>query len=134
MATNSETMRFWPRVGLYVDRKMAEEFIERMIGHGSVLDDDLDEFVQPVVPDAMFLQNEVDTMFESPFEEQPLDEANQAILELMTFEGNRKTYIKSLKEDGMTLEEAKEDYKEALDLKVKAALPENFTEKLGEEE
>ena len=28
----------------------------------------------------------------------------------------------------------KEDYKEALDLKVKAALPENFTEKLNSEE
>ena len=134
MPQDTETMRFWPRVGLYVDRQMAEEFIERMVGHGSVLDDDLDEFVQPSIPDAMFLQNEVDGLFSNPFEDMPLDEANQAILDLMTFEGNRKDYIKSKKAEGMTLEDAKEDYKLALDLKVKAALPENFTEKLNSEE
>jgi len=132
MPADTENTRFWPRVGLYVDKKMAEEFIERMVGHGSVLDTDLDEFVQPTIPDAMFLQNEVDNLFENEFEEQPLDEANQAILDLMTFEGNRKDYIKAKKAEGMSLEDAKEDYKEALDLKVKAALPENFVE--GEEE
>ncbi len=132
MPADTENTRFWPRVGLYVDRTMAEEFIERMVGHGSVLDEDLDEFVQPTIPDAMFLQNEVDELFEQPFEEKPLDEANQAILDLMTFEGNRKEYIKAKKAEGMSLEDAKEDYKMALDLKVKAALPENFVE--GEEE
>ena len=115
-----------------MDRTMAEEFIERMVGHGSVLDEDMDEFVQPTIPDAMFLQNEVDDLFEQPFEEQELDEANKAILDLMTFEGNRKEYIKARKAEGMSLEDAKEDYKEALDLKVRAALPENFVE--GEEE
>ena len=132
MPADTENTRFWPRVGLYVDRTMAEEFIERMVGHGSVLDEDLDEFVQPTIPDAMFLQNEVDELFEQPFEEKPLDEANQAILDLMTFEGNRKEYIKAKKAEGMSLDDAKEDYKMALDLKVKAALPENFVE--GEEE
>ena len=132
MPADTENTRFWPRVGLYVDKTMAEEFIERMVGHGSVLDNDLDEFVQPTIPDAMFLKNEIDTLFENPFEEQPLDEANQAILDLMTFEGNRKDYIKAKKAEGMSLEDAKEDYKHALDLKVKAALPENFVE--GEEE
>jgi|TARA_R110002020_G_scaffold7065_6_gene29850 hypothetical protein len=132
MPADTENTRFWPRVGLYVDKTMAEEFIERMVGHGSVLDNELDEFVQPTIPDAMFLQNEVDDLFEHPFEEQPLDEANQAILDLMTFEGNRKDYIKAKKAEGMSLEDAKEDYKQALDLKVKAALPENFVE--GEEE
>ena len=123
MPADTENTRFWPRVGLYVDKKMAEEFIERMVGHGSVLDNDLDEFVQPTIPDAMFLKNEVDDLFENPFEEQPLDEANQAILDLMTFEGNRKAYIKAKKADGMSLEDAKEDYKSALDLKVKAHYP-----------
>ena len=132
MPADTENTRFWPRVGLYVDRTMAEEFIERMVGHGSVLDQEMDEFVQPTIPDAMFLQNEVDDLFEQPFEEQELDEANKAILDLMTFEGNRKEYIKARKAEGMSLEDAKEDYKEALDLKVRAALPENFVE--GEEE
>ena len=132
MPADTENTRFWPRVGLYVDRTMAEEFIERMVGHGSVLDQEMDEFVQPTIPDAMFLQNEVDDLFEQPFEEQELDEANKAILDLMTFEGNRKDYIKAKKAEGMSLEDAKEDYKQALDLKVRAALPENFVE--GEEE
>ena len=30
------------KVGLYVDHKMADEFIERMVGHGSVLNEDLE--------------------------------------------------------------------------------------------
>ena len=79
-------MRYWERVGLYVDRKMADEFIEQMVGHGSVLDEDLEEFVTQTVPDAMFLQNEVQALFEAPFEEQELSSDNQAILDLMTFE------------------------------------------------
>jgi hypothetical protein len=110
---------------------MADEFIERMVGHGSVLDEDLDEFVQPTIPDAQFLANEVDVLFTADFEEHELDEANTAILALMTFEGNRKSYIKELKATGMTLEDAKEAYKEELALMVKAALPEQF---LDEEE
>jgi len=121
-------MRYWERVGLYVDRKMADEFIERMVGHGSVLDEDLEEFVTQTVPDAKFLQNEVQALFEAPFEEQELSTDNQAILDLMTFEGNRKKFIKEKKAEGMTLEEAKEAYKYALDLKVKAAMPEKFDE------
>ena len=121
-------MRSWERVGLYVDRKMADEFIERMVGHGSVLDEDLEEFVTQTVPDAKFLQNEVQALFEAPLEEQELSTDNQAILDLMTFEGNRKQFIKDLKAEGKTLEEAKEAYKDALDEKVKAAMPESFDE------
>lgn len=126
MPADTETMRFWPRVGLYVDRQMADEFIERMVGHGSVLDEELDEFVQPTIPDAQYLTDEVKILFTQPFEEHDLDEANQSILALMTFEGNRKAYIKELKRGGMTLEEAKDAYKEELVLMVKAALPEQF--------
>jgi hypothetical protein len=107
---------------------MAEEFIERMVGHGSVLDEELDEFVQPTIPDAQYLADEVDVLFSHDFEEHDLDEANTAILALMTFEGNRKDYIKELKADGMTLEDAKEAYKEELALMVKAALPEQFSD------
>ena len=128
MPADIETMRFWPRVGLYVDRQMADEFIERMVGHGSVLDEDLDEFVQPTIPDAQYLSNEVKTLFTQPFEKHDLDEANQSILALMTFEGNRKKYIRQLKSVGLTLEEAKDTYKEELALMVKAALPEKFSD------
>ena len=107
---------------------MAEEFIERMVGHGSMLDEDLDEFVTQSIPDAQFLSNEVDSLFDDPFEEHELDEANTAILALMTFEGNRKDYIKELKAGGMTLEDAKDAYKDELALMVKAALPEQFSD------
>jgi polyhydroxyalkanoate synthesis regulator phasin len=107
---------------------MAEEFIERMVSHGSMLDEELEEFVQPTIPDAQFLANEVDTLFDAPFEEHELDEANTAILALMTFEGNRKDYIKELKAGGMTLEEAKDTYKDELAHMVKAALPEQFSD------
>lgn len=114
-----------------MDRQMADEFIERMVGHGSVLDEELDEFVQPTIPDAQYLTEEIENLFTQPFEKHDLDEANQSILALMTFEGNRKKYIRQLKSVGLTLEEAKDTYKEELALMVKAALPEKF---LDEEE
>ena len=45
MSSSAEETRFWPRVGLYVTRTSAAEFIERMGGPGHALDEDLEEFV-----------------------------------------------------------------------------------------
>ncbi len=42
---STEETRYWPRVGLYVTRKTAKEFISRMGNSGKVLDDDIEEFV-----------------------------------------------------------------------------------------
>ena len=66
MSSAAEETRFWPRVGLYVTRASAAEFIERMGGSGHTLDEDLEEFVSPSIPDPTLLAKEVDTLFKEP--------------------------------------------------------------------
>lgn len=115
-------IRYWPRIGMRVEKKAAEEFIEKIMSDGSkgsVLDDDLEEFVNVVPLTAAELHDEINTLFESPpdLESPAYDDFNQAILDLMEFESNRKKYILGKKDEGMTLQEAKDDYEA-----VKAAL------------
>ena len=111
-------IRYWPRIGMRVEKKAAEEFIEKIMSDGSkgsVLDDDLEEFVNVVPLTAAELHDEINTLFENPpdLESPAYDEFNQAILDLMEFESNRKKYILAKKEEGMTLQEAKDDYEAA---------------------
>ncbi len=129
MSSSDET-RFWPRVGLYVTRKSAAEFIERMGGTGHSLDEDMEEFVTPGVPDPMSLGNEIDELFANPYEEQKISTENMAILNLMQFESNKKKYIMEKKGEGMTLDEAKDAYKQELHQIVFDSLPEEAQERV----
>ena len=86
-------IRYWPRIGMRVEKKAAEEFIEKIMSDGSkgsVLDDDLEEFVNVVPLTAAELHEEINTLFESPpdLESPAYDDFNQAILDLMEFESN----------------------------------------------
>ena len=109
-------IRYWPRIGMRVERKAAEQFIDKLVANtmeaGSRLDDDIEEFVNIVTLTPAELQAEIDLLFENPpdLEAPAFDEFNSAILELMEFESNRKKYILDKKAEGMTLEEAKEAY------------------------
>jgi len=109
-------IRYWPRIGMRVERKAAEQFIDKLVSNtmeaGSRLDDDLEEFVNIVTLTPAELQAEIDLLFANPpdLEAPAFDEFNSAILELMEFESNRKKYILAKKAEGMTLEEAKEAY------------------------
>ena len=42
-------IRYWPRIGMRVERKAAEQFIDKLVANtmeaGSRLDDDIEEFV-----------------------------------------------------------------------------------------
>lgn len=129
---NQEETRYWPRVGLYVTRKTANEFISRMGNTGNVLDDDIEEFVQTGTPDPMYLTAEVEELFNSEYESQDITPDNKAILELMQFESKKKEFILQNKGDGMTLQEAKEAYKVELDKKVFGALPESSQKRVLE--
>ncbi len=129
MSSSDET-RFWPRVGLYVTRKSAAEFIERMGGTGHSLDEDMEEFVTPGVPDPMSLGNEIDELFANPYEEQKISTENMAILNLMQFESDKKKYILEKKGEGMTLDEAKDAYKQELHQIVFDSLPEEAQERV----
>ena len=129
MSSSDET-RFWPRVGLYVTRKSAAEFIERMGGTGHSLDEDMEEFVSPGVPDPKSLGSEIDELFAKPYESQNISTENMAILNLMQFESEKKKYIMEKKGEGMTLDEAKDAYRQELHQIVFDSLPEEAQERV----
>ena len=130
MSSAAEETRFWPRVGLYVTRASAAEFIERMGGSGHTLDEDLEEFVSPSMPDPKSLAIEIEDLFKAPYEAQELSTENMAILNLMQFESDKKKFIMEKKGEGMTLDEAKDAYKTALHQTVFDSLPEETQERV----
>jgi len=125
-------VRYWPRIGMRVDRETADSFIGKLVvgDVGSILDEDIDEFiaVTPLTPET--LRREVETLFSTPLEdiEPVFDEVNLAILELMAFEGQRKSFLMECKAEGMTTDEAKTAYDVAKADLVRKHLPEKEEE------
>ena len=147
----STEMRYWKRVGFAVSKGQALELIDRLADkpHGSVLDDDLEEFdsvggdMSPVT-----LNREIEMLWERDFDPETdlqMDESINWIIVAMEFERNKKQYIKDLKAEGLTLDEAKEKYefekadivRKALDLpeveEVKDMIEEQKSLVMGEE-
>ena len=126
---NEET-RFWERVGMYVTRDFAEQWIERIGAKGQVLDEELEEFNAVVTPDSDRLRKEIDALFDAPPNEGELSPENQAILALMDFERQRKDFVRErrqmLIDDGVdaseALTQAKSDYDDAKENLVRGAL------------
>ena len=125
-------MRYWKRVGFAVSKGQALELIDRLADkpHGSVLDDDLEEF-DSVGGDMspLTLSREVEMLWERDYDpkiDMQLDESINWIIVAMEFERNKKQYIKDLKAEGMSIEDAKEKYEfEKADIVRKALdLPE----------
>jgi hypothetical protein len=104
-------LRYWDRVGFMVSREQAEDIAGRMNGAtGKSLDDDIEEFVENRI-DLSEVLNEIQILFSNPpASDQQLSDDNLAILALMDFENNKKSFIKAKKEEGMELAEAKEAY------------------------
>ena len=99
----STEMRYWKRVGFAVSKGQALELIDRLADkpHGSVLDDDLEEFdsvggdMSPVT-----LSREIEMLWERDYDpkiDMQLDESINWIIVAMEFERNKKQYIKDLK-------------------------------------
>ena len=126
MSSSAEETRYWPRVGLYVTRRSAAEFIERMGGTGHALDEDLEEFVSPSMPDPKSLGNEIEDLFANPYVTHDLSIENMSILNLMQFESEKKKFILEKKGEGMTLDEAKDAYRQELHQIVFDSLPEEM--------
>jgi len=124
-----EEVRYWPRIGMKVSRQTADQFLSKLSGGdvGSILDEDLDEFVAVVPVTQHELNAELDILFTNPpiEEEVVFDELNQAILELMTFESNRKQFLLDRKSEGMDMDEAKTAYETAKGVLVKKHLPDS---------
>ena len=134
--TADPAIRYWPRIGLYVSRSDAEEYISKVGGHGAILDEGIEEFVpsKTVAPEA--LREEVEGLFEHPYEQVPLSEESNVILAIVEFEQNRVKNIKELMKEGMTKDEAKLDYQEKMDKMVRDALglPEETEQEQGHRE
>lgn len=137
-----EETRYWERVGMYVTREFADQWIERIGVRGQVLDDDLEEFNAISLPDADLLRREITALFDSPPNTGELAPENQAILALMDFERQRKDFIRErrqmLIDDGFdgseALTQAKQDYDDAKEELVRGALGLPEPEENSEEE
>ncbi len=117
---DSETVRYWPRVGMYVTPEFAEEWIERLAGGegestGKYLEEDIEEYVQPELPRTSQLRAEIKELFNNPFEMGELDDDVMAIIALDKFEKSKLSRVKQLKSEGHTLEDAKEIFQQELD-------------------
>jgi len=107
----STELRYWDRVGFLVTREQAEDIAGRMNSvSGKTLDEDIEEFIEARV-DINQVLTEIDRLFNNPPETSvTLSEDNQAILTLMNFENNKKSFIKAKKAEGMELADAKQAY------------------------
>ena len=132
MATTreQEEVRFWDRVGIYVTRDFAEQWIERIGASGQVLDQDLEEFTQVTLPDSELIREEIEHLFNSVPNEGDLSPDNMAIVAALNFESQRKTFVLETKErlisagvdEDEALTQAKEEYDAAKDAIVREAL------------
>lgn len=109
----SQDTRYWERVGMYVTKEFAEEWVEKIKSNadgtrGKYLDDDVEEYVAPVILSTGTLQREIEELFEQPYESVELPPTTQSILVVAELERNKVAEIKKLKSEGYSLEEAKQ--------------------------
>ena len=120
---NEPGVRFWPRLGLYISKIDAEEYISKTTtGTGAVLDDIVEEFSPATSVSPEVLRAELNELFENPFEEGKMSNENQAIIAALSMEQQRIPRIKELMADGMEKAEAKEIFDRELDVFVREAL------------
>jgi len=120
---NEPNVRFWPRLGLYINKTDAEEYISKTgSGTGAVLDEVVEEFspAASISPEA--LRVEITELFEEPFSEGKMSNENQAIIAALSMEKQRIPRIKEMMSEGMDKTEAKELFDRELSLFVREAL------------
>lgn len=141
-----EEIRFWKRLGLYVTRADAEEYISKSGGAGSILDEDIEEFTPATSVSPETLRIEIEEIFNKPFEQGEMSNENLAILSAIEMEKNRVSRIKELMAEGMSREDAKQQFETELGSLVRDSLglpdeteaerefKEKYDENHGEEE
>jgi hypothetical protein len=125
-----EEVRFWDRVGMYVTRDFADQWIDRIGASGQLLDGDLEEFTQVVTPDTDLIRKEIEDLFQGETNQGNLSPENVAIVASLNFESKRKAFVLEIKErlisegvdEADALSQAKEEYDMAKDLIVREAL------------
>ena len=117
-----QELRYWDRLGFYVTRADAEDFIIKAGNIGAVLDEDLEEFTPRSGVSQEVMRKEVTALFEKPFVQVTLSSENNAILAALEMEKTRPARVKELKKEGFTTDEAKEMFKQELDNLVRESL------------
>lgn len=108
-----EEVRYWDRLGVYITRQFAEEYIERSQETGitgEYLDNDIEEYQQITTVSPMTLKREVEELFLKPFESVELPPESQVLMDAIAMERNKISIIKGYMADGMDKAEAKEKY------------------------
>ena len=117
-----EEVRFWNRLGMYVTRADAEEYISKSGGAGAVLDEDVEEFAPATSVSPEALRVEIEEIFNKPFESGEMSNENLAILSAINMEKNRIPRIKELMAEGMSRDEAKQEFEKELGSLVRETL------------
>ena len=117
-----EEVRFWNRLGMYVTRADAEEYISKSGGAGAVLDEDVEEFTPATSVSPEALRVEIEEIFNKPFEAGEMSNENLAILSAINMEQNRIPRIKELMAEGMSRDEAKQEFEKELGSLVRETL------------
>ena len=121
----SEEVRYWNRLGTYVSRSFAEEYIERSQDTGitgEYLEDEVEEYAQVASVSPATLRREIEEIFSKPFEVVELPKETQALMKALEMEQNKVNIIKGYKAEGLSTDEAKEKYTQTMNEMVGEAL------------
>ena len=117
----NDNVRYWDRVGMYVTKEFAEEWIERVNSHegdsaGRYLADDIDEYEDSTVgASAGQLRREIEKLFEEDFKQVELPPSTRAIIVAAEMDKNKKNRLREMMAEGMEKQEAKLKVQEEID-------------------
>lgn len=117
----NDNVRYWDRVGMYVTKEFAEEWIERVNSHegdsaGRYLAEDIDEYEDSTVgASAGQLRREIEKLFEEDFKQVELPPSTRAIIVAAEMDKNKKNRLREMMAEGMEKQEAKLKVQEEID-------------------
>lgn len=121
----SDETRYWERIGTYVSRQFAEEYIDRSKETGitgEYLETELEEYQQITTVSPETLRREIEDIFSKPFEVVTLPAKTQALLGAVEMENNKVKIVKGFMADGLTKDEAKDKFTQVMNEMVGEAL------------
>ena len=124
--------RYWNRVGMYVTKEFAYEWMDKIKETGAALgkyyDDDIEDYVEGSSPTPRSLTREIEDLFEGEYVEKEVQSDIQNIIKLTEMERNKVSRIKDLmaeyQEGGLSKEEARDKAKEDFDNEIQTAVAE----------
>jgi len=124
--------RYWNRVGMYVTKEFAYEWMDKIKETGAALgkyyDDDIEDYVEGSSPTPRSLTREIEELFEGEYVEKEVQSDIQNIIKLTEMERNKVSRIKGLmaeyQEGGLSKEESRDKAKEDFDNEIQNAVAE----------